>query len=186
MTLSPRVSNIHLAVRQRTAVFKRCQKMMKLPRRPICLLGFGVLLLSTFFFGAAAVGWQREKHDVRVIRAEFREREAKIRSAIDELGEGVSLETFNELLPNAYYDKEDEEWIVWIPTGYDENPACTNTYTESKYFRLDGSLVRPVEFKSGVGGMHGDRFGPGGVWYYFWRAWYSSAEHHKAPSRAEQ
>lgn len=158
---------------------------MKLSRRSLRVLGCAALLLCLFFFGTAAVGWQREKYDVRIIRTLIQEREAEIRSAIMKVGEGVPLEAFNELLPNAYYDKEDEEWVVRIPTGYDENPACTNTYRESEYFRLDESLVKPVRAKGGVGGSHGDRFGPGGVWYYFWRAWHSSLDYYQASPAAE-
>ena len=152
---------------------------MKLPRRPLRILGWGVLLAVPFFLATAAIGWWREKRDVQTIRGLFAEREAQLRLAIAEVGDGVPLEHFKELFPHAYYDEQDQEWVVWIPTGYDENPACTNTFRETEYFRVDGNIVRPVEFKGGVGGRHGDRFGTGGVWYYFWRAWYSSAEQYK-------
>lgn len=155
---------------------------MKLPRRPLRVLGRISLMLCAFFFGTAFVGWLREKHDVKAIRAHFREREVEIRSAIAKVGEGVSHQTFKELLPNAYYDKEEAEWIVRIPTGYYENPASTNTFEETEYFRSDGGVVRPVRFKKGIGGTHADRFGLGGVWYYFGRAWYSTVERHQTPS----
>lgn len=147
---------------------------MKLPRRPSHILGCAVLLLGTLFFTTAAVGLWREKQDERTIRTHFRERETEIRSAIAKVGDGVPLEKFKALLPHAYYDKQDREWVVRIPTGYDENPACTNTFEENLYFFADGEVVKPVQFKRGGGGLHADRFGPGGVWYYFWRAWYSS------------
>jgi hypothetical protein len=138
------------------------------------MLGCVALLLCLFFFGTAAVGWQREKHDVRNIRALIQDREAEIRSTIAKIGEGVELEAFKELLPNAHYDKKNDDWVVWIPTGYDESPACTNTSWQGAYFWLDGSLVKPVEAKGGVRSRHGDRFGQGVVYYYFWRAWHSS------------
>jgi hypothetical protein len=150
------------------------------------VLGCVALLLCSFYFGTAAVGWQREKHDVNIIRDLIQEREAEIRSAIAEVGKGVPLEAFKKLLPNAYHDKKDEEWVVWIPTGYDENPACTNTYAKSAHFRLDESLVKPISFKSGFHSRHGDRFGSGGVRYYFWRAWHSSVDYYQAPSTAEK
>jgi hypothetical protein len=145
-----------------------------------------VFLLGTFFFATAAVGRWREKHDVETIRAHFREREAEIRSAIAKVGDGVPLESFKALFPNAYYDKQDREWVVSIPTGYDENPACTNTFEENEYFSVDGEVVKPVEFKSGGGGIHADRFGPGGVWYYFWRAWYSSTDYYIEPPATQK
>ena len=72
---------------------------MKLPRRTLRVLGCVALLLCLFFFGTAAVGWQREKRDVRSILALIQEREAEIRSAIAKDGEGVPLEAFKELLP---------------------------------------------------------------------------------------
>ncbi len=149
---------------------------MKLPRRGLHIIGRAVLLLCTFFSVTAAVGWWREKRDVQVIQELFREREAQIRAAVAEVGEGVPLERFRKLLPGAYYDEDDQEWVVWIPTGYSETPGCTNTFKETGHFRLDGAIVRPVEFKSGRVFSHGDRFGPGGIWYYFWRAWYSSVD----------
>lgn len=152
---------------------------MKIPRRPLRILGWMLLVVVTFFFATAAIGWWREKRDVQTIRLLFAERESQIRSAITEVGDGVPLNRFEELFPNAYFDEQDQEWAVWIPTGYDENPACTNITREAEFFRLDGDIVRPVKFKGGVGGHHGDRFGPGGVWYYFWRAWYSSVEEYE-------
>jgi len=126
----------------------------------------------------AAVGWWREKKDIQLIREHFREREAAIRAAISEVDEGVPLARFKELFPDAPYDQEDQEWVVSIPTGYDENPACSNVFRENKYFTLSGEVVRPVPLKRGGGVSHGDRFGSGGAWYYFWRAWYSSSEEH--------
>lgn len=74
-------------------------------------------------------------------------------------------------------DRQVDQFIeAHLSAAHDENPACTNVSEKSEYFRMDGDVVRPVKFKGGVGVMHGDRFGPGGVWYYFWRAWYSSAD----------
>ena len=118
----------------------------------------------------------REKNDVKTIRAQLKASEMEIRSAIAKIGDGVPLEVFHELLPEAYYDNKNDEWRITIPTGYDENPACTNLFSEDVFFRLDGSTMKPVEFKSGRGFSHGDRFGVGGAWYYFWRAWYSSVD----------
>ena len=128
------------------------------------------------FLGIAAVGWFRERHDIEVMRARYRQIEIELRSKIDQVGDGVPLEVFQQILPNAGHDPYSDEWIVFIPTGYDENPACTNKMHKSLFFKVNGDLVKPVEFKSGIGGTHGDRFGPGGVLYYFWRAWYSTIE----------
>ena len=158
---------------------------MKRLRGKLRILGTGLLILGVAFFGTAAVGWQREQHDVKSIRAHFRQQEAEIRSAIEEIGDGVPLKSFNELLPAAYSDDEGQEWIIRIPTGYDENPSYTNTYTENKYFTFDGSMVRPNRKRSSVGCRHGDRFGPGGVRYYFQRAWHSSADFYLALPASE-
>lgn len=136
-------------------------------------------MVVTFFLVTAAIGWWREKRDVQTIRSLYAERESQVRTAITNVGDGVPINRFKELFPHASFDEQDQEWVIRIPTGYDENPACTNTFTKTEFFRLDGDIVRPVKFKSGSGFSHGDRFGPGGVWYYFWRAWYSSAEQYE-------
>jgi hypothetical protein len=131
-------------------------------------------LLSAFFLGTAAVGLLREQQDVKVIQKKYNEIAINLRTKIEQVGEGVPRETFTNILPSAYFDTRDNEWVVSIPTSYNESPACTNTGMERKYFRNEGDRVVPVKDKVGVGGKHGDRFGPGGLWYYFWRAWYSS------------
>ena len=149
---------------------------MKLRSNKLRWILWLVSLPAAFFFGTAAVGWYREKHDVGVKREQYRQREAELRSKIEKVGDGVSLEAFKEMLPSAYHDQERGEWVVSIVTKYDENPSCTNHFCVREYFVLEGDIVKPVKFKSAAGLSHGDRFGPGGVWYYFSRAWYTTLE----------
>jgi hypothetical protein len=135
-----------------------------------------MLILVTFFFATAAIGWWREKRDVQTIRSMLAQRELQIRSAITKVGNGVPINEFKELFPNAYFIERDREWAVKIPVGYKESPTSTSADSVTKYFKLDGDIVKPVQFKSAIGFSHGDRFGLGGVWYYFGRAWYSTAD----------
>lgn len=154
---------------------------MNLRDRKLRWLWISVGIFATFL-GIAAVGWFRARHDIEVMRVRYRQLEIALRSKIDQVGDGVPLEVFKQILPNACHDPQRSEWIVFIPTGYDENPACTNKDEESRYFKVDGDVVKPVEFKIGIGGHHYDRFGPRGVLYYFWRAWYSTIESDGSPS----
>jgi len=135
-----------------------------------------VSVLAAFFFGTAAVGWYRERHDVDVMRVRYRRIEAELESKIEKVGDGVSLETFKEMLPSTYQDQESGEWVVSIVTDYSENPYCTNHFHKKVYFVHAGDIVKPVRDKSAVGCSHGDRFGRGGIWYYFGRAWYTTVE----------
>jgi hypothetical protein len=143
------------------------------------------ILLSSLFLIVAAFGKWRETRDVKEIRAYYQEIESEFRTSIAEIGDGVPLDTFKELLPYAGYSDKNEEWVVRIPTDYTENPSSTNIYIEHKYFQLEDDIVRPVEFKSGGGHIHADRFGLGGVLYYFGRAWYSSTQYYILPSDTE-
>ena len=134
-----------------------------------------VLAALTIFLVIAGVGWLREKRDVREIRKAFSEREAELRSKIEQVGEGVPVEEFQKLFPEVRPENNGWDWVVWIPVHYDESPSCTNIGGENKYFS-GREVVRPDKFKSGGGFSHGDRFGPGGLVYYFQRAWYSSVD----------
>lgn len=133
-------------------------------------------LLSAFFLCTALVGLLREKRDVKKIQDKYNRIAKNLQTKIEQVGEGVPRETFTKILPNAYFDTRDNEWVVTIPTRYSESPACTNTGMEKRFFRNEGDRVVPIRNKGGVGVSHGDRFGMGGVWYYFWRAWYSSVQ----------
>jgi hypothetical protein len=134
----------------------------------------GVIFLVVGFFGIAGVGWLRERHDVRVMREKFQREEAEVRGKLEEIGEGVLIGEFNRIFPNARRDEGSGEWSVWIPTGYEETPFFTNISDERVYFELEDGVVRQMKNKRSAGGLHADRFGPGGFFYYFLRAWRSS------------
>lgn len=151
---------------------------MKRTRRKLQILRSALLLFATFILVTAAVGFWREKQDVITIQAHFREKEAETRTKIEKLGDGVSLDHFKALFPQATYDKERELWVVSIPVGYSENSACTNVFEQDACFLLDGELVKRDKHRMGGGGCHSDRCNLGGIWYYFWRAWYSSTDYY--------
>lgn len=147
---------------------------MRRPRLLIPLCCLGALLLCIFFFVTADIGRQREKEDVAAIREIFREREAVIRGSLAKVGDGIPLEDFRRLFPEARFSDLEEEWIVRIPLHYDENPESSGTDEETRHFKLEGAVLQPSG--RGSGGVIACSFGERGSWYYFWRAWYSTAE----------
>ena len=132
----------------------------------------------------AGVGFWRERHDVRVKQERYRLEEREIRMKLDEIHEGDSLEKLRRVFPNevtcAKLVDGTGEIAVFLRTGYNENSSCTNIQTETRYISVvSGKVVWSC--KSAVGGKHMDRFALPTPWYYFKRAWYSSAVQRQAP-----
>lgn len=136
-----------------------------------------ILWLVIVFHLIAGIGCWRERHDIRVIRENYKAKERKLREGLGEIHEGDSLEKVRRLLPNAYYaglvDGTGEVRIS-LPTGYTEDSSCTNMKTEVRFIQM---MSGNVASKNGMimVGKHMDRFTAPTPWYYFKRAWYSSA-----------
>jgi hypothetical protein len=131
----------------------------------------------TVFHLIAGVGCWRERHDVRVIQERYRSEERDMREKFGEIHEGDSLEKVRRLFPNAYYaDLVDGagEVRVYFRTGYNENSSCSNILMEIQHIQIVSGNVAGINGVGG-GGKHMDRFALPTPWYYFKRAWYSSA-----------
>ncbi len=145
-------------------------------RVPKFLLRWLIGLLAAFHL-IVGIGCWRERHDVRVIREQYKAEERELREKLGEIHEGDSLKKVRRLLPNAYYaDLVDDtgKIRVFLRTGYSEDSSCTNVYMEIQSISIvSGKVVNSNEI--GAGGKHMDRFTLPTPWYYFKRAWYSSA-----------
>ena len=133
-----------------------------------------IIALVAAFFLTALVGWFREKHELQVTREQYKKIEIDMRAKIAQVGEGVPVDVFHQILPNAYREPTRGGWSISFPTGYAEKPSCTIIPYESRGFELEDGIVRPTWI--GAGGKHMDRFGGSDLWYYFTRAWWSSLD----------
>lgn len=125
----------------------------------------------------AGIGCWRERQDVRVIQERFRLEEQKERENFGEIHNGDSVEKVRRLLPYAYYaDLVDDtgEIKIYLRTGYTESSSCTNIDMEVRFIQVVSGKVASMK-GIGAGGSHMDRFALPTPWYYFKRAWYSSA-----------
>lgn len=126
------------------------------------------------FLGIAAVGWMREKHDVRTNQERFHQRALEFRAKIGQIHEGDSLAKVLSLFPGSDRDLVDGSGQIEFSgaTDYEESPAVINVEFESHRLNIVAGKVQSIDRFSRV--RHGDRFGTGGIFHYFKRAWYST------------
>ena len=136
-----------------------------------------ILWLAIAFQMIAGVGCWRERHDVRVIQERFREQERLTIAKLDQIHEGDSLEKAVGMFPNAITNLVDGtgEITVYPRTGYEENSSCSNVTMKTVRISITSGKVSRVELGGGPT-KHMDRFALATLWYYFKRAWYSSAD----------
>lgn len=126
------------------------------------------------FLGIAAVGWMREKHDVRTNQELFHQRALEFREKAGQIQEGDSLTKVSSLFPGSDRDLVDGNGQIEFSgaTDYEESPAVINVEFESHRLNIVAGKVQSIGTFSSV--RHGDRFGTGGILYCFKRAWYST------------
>lgn len=126
------------------------------------------------FFGIAAVGWMREKHDVRTNQERFHQRALEFRAKVGQIHEGDSLAKVLSLFPGSDRNLVDASGQVEFSgaTDYEESPSVINVEIEVHRLNIVAGKVQSIDTFSAV--RHGDRFGKGGIFYYFNRAWYST------------
>jgi hypothetical protein len=135
-----------------------------------------ILWFAIAFHMIAGVGCWRERHDVRVIQERFREQERQTIAKLEQVHVGDSLEKALGLFPNASTNLVDGTGeITFYPrTGYEENSSCSNVTMKTVRISTICGKVSRAELEGGPR-KHMDRFALPTPWYYFKRAWYSSA-----------
>lgn len=85
------------------------------------------------FLGIAAVGWMREKHDVRTNQELFHQRALEFREKAGQIQEGDSLTKVSSLFPGSDRDLVDGNGQIEFSgaTDYEESPAVINVEFES-------------------------------------------------------
>ncbi|PAW75300.1 MAG: hypothetical protein B9S38_01965 [Verrucomicrobiia bacterium Tous-C4TDCM] len=130
--------------------------------------------LPVAFLVIAAVGWMREKHDIRTNQERFHQRALEFREKAGQIQEGDSLTKVLSLFPGSDRDLVDGSGQIEISgaTDYEESPTVINVVFEVHRLNILAGKVQSINTFSGM--RHGDRFGTGGIFYYFKRAWYST------------
>lgn len=144
------------------------------PRHPKRLLLWLPASAFLAFFVVAAVGWMREKHDVWTNQERFHQRALEFREKVGQIQEGDSLTKVLSLFPGSDRDLVDASGPIEFSgaTDYEESPSCINVEFEVHQLSIVGGKVQSIRTFSRI--RHGDRFGTGGIFYYFKRAWYST------------